>query len=305
MPDKGLKITKLYFCRKIKIMSCRKIFSLEPSVNSILIALELEDQVISLPKNENTERRVTKFIYDQLIGNRRSQSIKDSTKIKEQLLQLNPDIIIAPAIEAGNGSNDTVSEILKEWLGQEVQVLFIKTETTAGIIDAISDISASLGIEEKGRLLQEDLEERIALIRHKLKFIEDKPTAALIEQLSPLTFNSNKMNTDLIVQAGGKPAVSGSEIESLKVADPDIIILAPEDYSISKTLQEISFFYELEGWTNLKAVKNDKVFIVDFAADPDKRTIADAAEILAEIFYPAQFAFGREGEVWTKFNFLV
>ena len=143
--------------------------------------------------------------------------------------------------------------------------------------------------------LAEELQERIDLIKHKLKFIEQKPAVACITQLQPLTFADHNL-AQLISIAGG---------ETLTLdGNPDIIIVMPKEYTIEQTIKEIGSLMQLPTFADLKAVKNNRVYIAD-----GNQNIATNTEItvqqlenLAEMINPKQFIFGNEGEAWVKFS---
>ena len=143
--------------------------------------------------------------------------------------------------------------------------------------------------------LTEELQERVDLIKHKLKFIEQKPAVACITQLDPLTFAGNKL-AQLINIAGG-------EASTLDV-NPDIIILMPEGYTIEQVTKEIFSLMQLPNFAELKALKNNRLYIADGTIDinTNPETAVAVSENLAEMINPKQFIFGNEGEAWVKFS---
>lgn len=157
--------------------------------------------------------------------------------------------------------------------------------------------------------LTEELQERIDIIRHKLKFIEQKPTVACIEKLEPLTLAANDIpemvsiagGTSVLAEAGKQsPQVQWEEIQQL---DPDIIIIIPSGFSIERSMKEADLLLQLSGFTDLKAVKNSRLYIADGSQYfYNANNVVDAIEILAEIINPKQFIFGYEGDGWIKFG---
>ncbi|MEO6632619.1 MAG: hypothetical protein ABIN13_12875 [Mucilaginibacter sp.] len=142
--------------------------------------------------------------------------------------------------------------------------------------------------------LTEELQERVDLIKHKLKFIEQKPFVACITQLEPLTFTDNDL-AQFISIAGGDSATLN--------ANPDIIIVMPTGYAIEQTVKEIGTLMQLPNFTELKAVKNNRLYIANGTFDNnDPEIMVSQLENLAEIINPKQFIFGNEGEAWVKFS---
>jgi iron complex transport system substrate-binding protein len=153
------------------------------------------------------------------------------------------------------------------------------------------------------------LHERVDIIRHKLKFNETKPTVACIEWLEPLMLSGNWI-PDLVSAAGGVSILTQTgkhspyvNWEDIRLQNPDVLIVMPCGFSIWRTLKEIDILLLLPGFKELKAVKNNRVYIADgnqYFNRPGPR-IVDSIEILAEIINPKQFIFGYEGEGWIKF----
>jgi iron complex transport system substrate-binding protein len=142
--------------------------------------------------------------------------------------------------------------------------------------------------------LTEDLQERIDLIKHKLKFIEQKPAVACIANLDTLTLADGSV-AELINITGG-----ASECQ---FNDPDIIIVMPTGFAIPQTMQQMDRLLQLPGFNELKAAKNNRVYIADGnfnINDPDQ--LVTLTEVLGEIINPKQFIFGYEGEKWIKFG---
>lgn len=149
--------------------------------------------------------------------------------------------------------------------------------------------------------LTEEQQERVDLIIHKLKFIEQKPAVACVIALDPLMLGNDYI-TELVGIAGGSAIVG--DVQTLLQIDPDIIILMPDGYTAEKTIIHIDELLQLQGFTNLKAVKTNRFYIADadqfFNADAEN--MVDSIELLAEIINPKQFIFGHEGNGWVKFS---
>lgn len=150
--------------------------------------------------------------------------------------------------------------------------------------------------------LTEEQQERIDIIRHKLKFIEQKPTVACIINLDPLILAGDDKG-ELISIAGGT-AISGTA-ETMLQLNPEIIVLMPGDNSIPQSISDIGELLQLPGFADLKAIKNNRFYIADasqYFNNDNADNFVDSVELLAEITYPKQFIFGHEGQGWIKFT---
>jgi len=300
-------------------MSVKRIVSLLPAATEIIAALGLENQLIGRSGKCDCPLSVKKLpvcISQKNPIEKNSQLINGPGKItsrynepvysldKELICRLGPDLIIVQDNEAENVSGE-IMEVLPA-----AKLLPLRFQSLSDLFSSIETLSGYLAAEAQGFRLSEDLQERIELIRHKLKFIDKKPKTACIERLSPLSIGGSLIR-ELIKAAGGEPAWTENgkpmhiDTSILTAADPEIILIAPSGFSISRTLQEIHLLAEQPGWNELNAVVNNQVYIADgsqYFNRPGLRSV-DSIEILAEILNPKQFAFGYEGEGWIKFDF--
>ena len=86
-----------------------------------------------------------------------------------------------------------------------------------------------------------------------------------------------------------------TSIEEIKKFDPDKIILMPCGFSIDRTIKEYtnssSSLNKNQEWNNLRAIKNNELYVVDagsYFSKPGPRTIT-GIEILAKINSPNEF----------------
>ncbi|MCC8424327.1 ABC transporter substrate-binding protein [Mucilaginibacter sp. UR6-11] len=151
------------------------------------------------------------------------------------------------------------------------------------------------------KALTEELEERLAIIVHKLKFVEQKPTVACIVGLGPLLL----ADTGLAELTGlaGATLVTG-KVEELQLQNPGIIILMPQGNTVEQTMKDIDKVLQLPGFAELSAVKSNRFYIADGTLSPNAspESLVDAVELFAEIINPKQFIFGYEGNGWIKFS---
>lgn len=149
--------------------------------------------------------------------------------------------------------------------------------------------------------LTEEQQERIDLVKHKLKFIEQKPAVACITALDPLMLSN--YNVDELTGIAGGVSIAGDE-QTLLQLNPDVIILMPDGYTIGETMKHIDQLLQLPGFTDLKAVKSNRLYIADADRffDDSPENWVESVELLAEIINPKQFIFGYEGEGWIRFT---
>jgi iron complex transport system substrate-binding protein len=83
-----------------------------------------------------------------------------------------------------------------------------------------------------------------------------------------------------------------------------VILLLPCGFKIAQTLRDLNLLTDNPAWSNLPAVKQGKVCLIDghhFFNRPGPRLI-ESAEIVAEILHPELFAFGHRGGDWISLS---
>ena len=307
-------------------MQERKIISLLPAATEIICALGLENQLVGRSHECDYPSTVknlpvcssAKFLsgsssseIDRQVREILSDSLSIYTIDKELLRSIAPDIIITQAqCEVCAVSLKDVELSLSNLLEKDCQVISLQPQGLSDIYSDIEKLANQLGVATTGAYLLELFEERINIIHHKLKFITEKPKVACIEWLSPLMIAGN-WTPEIIEIAGGVPVLTEKgthsayvSFEEIQKEDPDIIVLMPCGFPVGRTLQEISIMLELPGWSALRAVQQNRIYITDGNQYFNRSgpRITDSIEIMAEIINPKQFFFGYEGEGWIRFN---
>lgn len=230
---------------------------------------------------------------------------------RELIKQLKPDVIITQTqCEVCALSLSDVEKSLEDLLDYPVEIISLEPDNLNAVFNDIKIVSEILGVPDHGADLLDRMHERLDLIKHKLKFITQKPTVACIEWIEPLMMAGN-WTPEMVEIAGGESvlAISGKHSPAidwmdLVQADPEILVVMPCGFSIERTLKEMDTLLQQTYFQDLQAVKNNKLFIADGNQYFNRSgpRIVDSVEILAEIINPKQFIFGYEGEGWIKFS---
>ena len=171
-------------------------------------------------------------------------------------------------------------------------------------------IAKAMGAPESSSILKSEINERFKLLKDKLKVTGQKPTVLCIEWIEPIMIAANWV-PELVGLAGGKNVMSVSGTDSnfcswdeIKKTNPDIIIMMPCGFGIKRTLEDLHYLQKREGWQELKAVKDKKVYVVDgnqYFNRPGPRLV-DSAEILAEIINPDYFERKYSDNAWITID---
>lgn len=305
----------------------KKIVSLLAAATEIVCALGLEDQLVGrshecdFPESINhlpvcSEVAFADGLSSAEIDKKVKEILTDALsvyKVKRDIIrELEPDVVITQTqCEVCAVSLKDVKGALCNLLDKEAQIVSLEPHDLNGIFQNIKDVAAALNAQEQGEALLEQLQERVDIIRHKLKFVDSRPSVACIEWLEPLMISGNWV-PEMVEIAGGKnvlglPGKHSPFIQwdDIQLQDPDIIIVMPCGFSIERTMKEIDLLISRPAFSYLKAAQNNQIYIVDGNQYFNRSgpRIVDSIEILAEIIQPKFFSFGYEGEGWVKFSF--
>ena len=303
-----------------------RIISLLPAATEIICALGLEYRLVGRSHECDYPPGISnlpicssaKFLpgsdsaqIDRQVKEILSESLSIYTLDRDLIKSLAPDVIITQAqCEVCAVSLKDVELALSDLLDKKCQIISLQPNGLDDVYRDIRMIAGKLSVENAAEELLELSDERINIIRHKLKFITEKPTVACIEWLSPLMIAGN-WTPEIVEIGGGLPVLTEAgkhssyiTFQDIIIADPDIILIMPCGFSIQRTLQEIGLMLDTPGWADLKAVKTHRVYLADgnqyFNRSGPRMT--DSIEIMAEIINPKQFIFGYEGNGWVHFN---
>ena len=308
-------------------MNNKRIISLLPAATEIVCALGLEQNLVgrshecdfpesvkSLPvcSEANFADDLSSLEIDIKVKEILTEALSIYTVKRDVIKELAPDIVITQAqCEVCAVSLKDVEEALDNYLDKESRIVSLQPNKLDDIFEDIKTVAQALDVPDAGNILIEDLQERVDIIRHKLKYVESRPTVACIEWLEPLMVSGNWI-PEVVSTAGGSSILAEAgkhspfvKWENIQQANPDVIVVMPCGFSIERTMKEMNILLKLPGFAELSAVKNNRLYITDgnqYFNRPGPR-IVDSIEIIAEIVHPKLFNFGYEGNGWIKFSF--
>jgi iron complex transport system substrate-binding protein len=229
---------------------------------------------------------------------------KDIYIINEEILkELKPDLIVAQGIcEVCSPFTKEIKRAISV-LEYNPKVIVLDPHNVSDILDNITEIATNIGKIHEGKNLVKLLEDRINRIKKITEFKtnkEDLPKILCLEWMDPF-FTAGHWVPEMVEIAGGinglsKPKEQSrrTSLEEIKKFDPDKIILMPCGFNIDRTIKEYKSTTRLNNnqeWTNLRAIKNNELYVVDagsYFSKPAPRTIT-GIEILAKIISPNEF----------------
>jgi len=304
-----------------------RIVSLLPAATEIVCALGLENQMVGrshecdypesikhLPvcSEANFPDGLSSNDIDVKVKEILADALSIYTVKREVIKELAPDVVITQAqCEVCAVSLEEVEKALDNYLDKQTHIVSLQPNKLEDIFKDIQTVADALGVTSAGNTLIEDLQERVDIIRHKLKYVESRPTVACIEWLEPMMVSGNWI-PELVGLAGGKSVLAEAgkhspyiKWDDILLADPEIIIVMPCGFAMERTMREVGLLLDLPQFADTRAAKNNQIYIADgnqYFNRPGPR-IVDSIEIMAEIIHPKLFSFGYEGNGWIKFSF--
>ena len=226
------------------------------------------------------------------------------------LIDLTPDVILTQDhCEVCAVSYGDLSEAVKKALGKNTEIVSASPMTLAEICHSFVDIADALGVRIKGEVLTRNIQVRFDEIKKRTSQLPS-PNVVAIEWMDPLMTGGNWM-PEMIEIAGGESQLatpgehsSWQEWDDILACDPDILLVVPCGYGITKTVEEMNVLTERKSWKDLTSVRENRVYILDgnhYFNRPGPR-IKESVEILAEIFHPDSFSGISDPDGWIRFR---
>ncbi len=285
-----------------------RIVSLLPSGTEILFALGLVDDLVGVSDGCDfpPEARELPIISRGGILDR------------EALAHAEPDLVIAPVVRGpgrgrdrdrrtpdrspgpAEGGDAALADAVRR-LGDEVTLLRLGPTSVEGILNSIQTVGAMTESEDSAMFLVEGLRERIQAVEEIVVGRRDHgfqpPRVATLGDLeTPMTMGlwvpeqvRLAGGWELLGTEGG-PATD-TTWDAVREVDPEILVLMPPGLDLPGTLGEWERTPRPEGWDDLRAVRDGRVFAVDGAAyfeRPGPRVV-DGIEVLTELIDPVAF----------------
>ncbi|MBI4395306.1 MAG: cobalamin-binding protein [Candidatus Omnitrophica bacterium] len=318
-------------------MPSQKIVSLIASATEILCALGFRDQLVGrshecdFPESVKILPICTKPKFDTEgssleIDKRVKQVLKQSYSSVETRVDprsalsvyevfadvlegLQPSVIVTQShcVVCAVSLRD-VEQAVSKFVSSRPKIVSLEPNTLEDIWQGIERVAEALEASERGVQLLEGLRRRITDLSTRVKSFSSRPSVAYIEWIDPLMAGGNWM-PELVELAGGKNVFGEAgkhspwlSFDQLAAEDPEIILIAPCGFDIKRARQDLPLLTAKIEWGQLRAAKQNKVFILDgnqYFNRPGPRLV-ESIEILAEIIHPNEFHFGHEGIGWKR-----
>jgi iron complex transport system substrate-binding protein len=290
-----------------------KIVSLLPSATEIVYALGLGNSLAArthecdYPAEVLRKPIITRSVLpeglssseiDAAVREQLSSSHSLYTIDRDLLAAIEPDVILTQQLcDVCAVSYDDVLEAVQALPAPGPCLVNLEPTSLEAVWETITRVGAATGRETEALRLTTSLRARVKSIRERAASAKTRPRTVLLEWLDPL-FCGGHWDPELVEIAGGFDALGRMHApsttiswESLRAFAPEVLVIAQCGFGTERTAQDMAGFARLPGFSELPAVRNRRVTIVngsDYFSRPGPR-LADSLEILASLIHPEIF----------------
>jgi iron complex transport system substrate-binding protein len=251
----------------------QRIVSLAPSITEIVFALGQQDRLKGVatysdfPDEAAKLPKVGSYIHLDL----------------ERIVALKPDMCIA--IKDGNPK-----AVVKQLESLKIPVYAVNPRNLDALMQTILEIGNLLNACDNANTLVQDMRCRIQQVKSQVAQTTCKPGVFFQIGISPIvSVGTNTITHELIEISGGKNLAEGP-VTYPRFSWEQVLSLAPEIFIISSMSKGGAFDSvkaQWNRWTDLPAVRNHRIYLVDSNLfDRPTPRIVDALELLLKLIHP-------------------
>lgn len=309
-----------------------KIVSLLPSATESVYALGLGEQLQAVthecdfPPEATTKPVITSSVLNHASNDSHRYASEQIHKgisgllhegksiyhLNEELLaEIKPDLILTQELcDVCAVSYNIVEEAARIVEGDR-EIISLEPNFFEDILSNIRLVAEKTGRVKAADDLLSGFQKRINHIVTTTSQITKLPKVYCMEWIEP-PFAAGHWIPEMVSMAGGKEGLGllGQPSEQIAWEDvlsfaPEILILMPCGFGLDRTLEEAKQLRDYPGWSELPAVRHNRVYAVDGSSyfnRPGPR-IVDGLEILAQIIHPESFSFPHLQSTFQKISF--
>jgi iron complex transport system substrate-binding protein len=217
------------------------------------------------------------------------------TLLEDRIATLHPDLMLTQALCEVCAVMETDVRALAARLSPPPRVITLSATSFDGVLEDITRVGEALGLADEAEELVSGSRARLARVHETLKAAKaPRPRVAVIEWGDPI-YAAGHWMPDMVRRAGGADVLAKPgehsvvvTLDTVRAADPEVIIIAPCGYDLARSVAEGERLLGLDEW---QWARGRRVFAIDanaFASRPGPRLV-DGVEVLARCFHPSLF----------------
>jgi iron complex transport system substrate-binding protein len=217
--------------------------------------------------------------------------------VDEQLLrELAPDLIVTQELcQVCAPSGNEITQALQQ-LRNPPRVLTLTPHSLEDVLGNLREVGSAIGCLQMAETLIDQARERLTATRGQTADLEH-PRVFCMEWTDPV-YCSGHWVPEMTEIAGGVDRIGRRGSDSTRIPwhdvvaeTPEVVVIMPCGFSLGQSIEKARELLDRNGWNELPAVRNGRVFAVDansYFARPGPRLV-DGVELLAHLFHPQQF----------------
>lgn len=281
-----------------------RVVSLLPSATELCYALGVEPVGVSHECDYPPQaREQPTVVHSQIDTDASSQEIDEQVDEavesggvysidRERLRALDPDVVVSQGICEVCAVDDSRIRRAIDELGLDTEVVSTDPHSLGDVFDDLERLGAVLGREGRASKLLAGFRERVDRVERATP--ADGPRVAVLDWMDPVMVAGHWI-PGMVEQAGGSYGLADPgdrsrprEWADIRAYDPEVLVAAPCGFDIEQTVENSADLTDREGWANLTAVAEDRVYLVDgheYVNRPGPRLL-DTLELFAGLVHP-------------------
>ena len=177
-------------------------------------------------------------------------------------------------------------------------MISLDPQYVSDVLEDIKRIGRATNSEDAAKSITNQMQARIDNVVNRLTGVVNKPKVLHLEWVDPLMCGGHWV-PEIVELAGGINCFGDKETGSFPLewkliidSQPEVIVLMPCGFDVKRGLQDLPLLSNKDGWADLPAVKNNRVYVIDAGAYTSRSgpRLVDGLEILAEMIHPDLFS---------------
>lgn len=287
-----------------------RIVSLLPSSTEIVCQLGLRDALVGVthecdyPQSVAGLPKVTRTLIphdassreiDALVRERLKTERALYTLDRPTLERLRPDLIVTQALCDVCAVAEAEVTAAACSLPGRPRVINLEPTSLDEVFDTLHLVASAADVPpNRAEAVVGELRQRISTVATRSERLTERPRVVVLEWLDP-PFSCGHWTPELVRLAGGDEIIGlpGQPSRTLAwdaviAARPDVLFVACCGFSLERTLIDLPVLRSQPGWTDLPAVRAERVYVTDgnaYFSRPGPRLV-DSVEILAHALRP-------------------
>lgn len=222
----------------------------------------------------------------------------------DALERADPDLVVTQGICDVCAVDTVLVREAVEELELDCEVLTTDPHSLEDVFSDIERIGQAVDRGARAETLVSDLRSRVESVRERVPDDHERPRVLDIDWMDPVMIGGHWV-PELVEIAGGEyglveasEASTPVEWSSIVEFDPETLFVAPCGFEVDQTIENLAELDEREGWADVTAVREGRVYLVDGSAYMNRPShrLVDSLELLADALSPDRLE-GSEGAI--------